>query len=213
MSVRKASRYPVLRFVDGSFVVNNTNVPGLQAVSLFIDAEHPVTAVPATGDGEKFETVFAPNLLHFQASASCDAIFARRYLDDLLFREVSKAEQGQPSLPIVFARDRSDNLVGYLTARNVAVRCDEGSVQAMTGWGRPMRIVEYDRRGVPRTIIAADVRNPRGAHSGVDFDSLRITEDQVSFTRWYWADNPPQFTHRQDIEIKLPRSMRVAPEH
>ena len=212
-SARKANPYPVLRFVDGSFVVYYTNVPGLQAVSLSIDAEHPVPAVPATRDGEVYETLFAP---HSRASASCDAIFARRLLDDRMFPEVIQAEQGKPSLPIVFARDRSENLVGYLTAQNVAVRCDQESVQAMTNplWPLgPMRIVEYDRRGVPRAIITADLKNPRGAHSRVDFDSLRIAGHQVSFTRWYSAGKPSQFTHRQDIEIELPRSIQAAPQN
>ena len=133
-----------------------------------------------------------------------------------MFPEVIKARQGKPSLPIVFARDRSGNLVGHLTAQTVAVRCDQGSVQAMTDTLWPlakMRIVEYERRGVPRTIVTADVKNPRGVLSYVDLESLRISEDQVSFTRWYWTVKPVQVTHRQDIEIKLPRPTQVAPEY
>ena len=212
-TAHKANPYPVHRFVDGSFVVNNTNVPGLQTVSLSIDAERPVPTMPATRDGEVYKALIEP---HLRASASCDAIFTRRRLDDRMFPEVIRARQGKPSLPIVFARDRSGNLVGHLTAQTVAVRCDQGSVQAMTDTLWPlakMRIVEYERRGVPRTIVTADVKNPRGVLSYVDLESLRISEDQVSFTRWYWTVKPVQFTHRQDIEIKLPRPAQAAPEY
>jgi hypothetical protein len=63
-TAHKANPYPVHRFVDGAFVVNNANVPGLQTVSLSIDAERPVPSVPATRDGEVYEALIAPHHLH-----------------------------------------------------------------------------------------------------------------------------------------------------